>query len=462
MPKQYAKASLANVSGQDLYNAIITDTPSLHNAGLPFAASTNYPDGVVSSREIGELLYNNIDLSNQFIPALLNGVAVKLVQSKYWEDPWVGLEKGKIDYNEFVEEIFIKMAKPRTFNPEQAETEFAKRDIPNVLTAFHSLNYKKWYKQSISNEELRGAFSSWTELTRFIADIIQNMFTSANYDVFQTKLYLIARAAITGFIGVTSVGEITNKQTAEDAVAEARTLSLNLLQISPKYNYYQVPNFTPLDDQVIIINNKAAGRIDVSVLAADFNMDKAEFLTVHRLAVSSFGDLDIARLGELYAGDPSYIEPSADELAELDKIPFMIFDRSWFQIYDYFNGVTNFYNGDGLYWNYDYHLWKIFGVSPFANAQMFGTVAPGITSVTVSPTAVTISGGQTATLSANVTTTGFAPQTVTWSSNTEGVTVTQTGIVKVSGTVATGTTATITATSTFDVTKKGTCTVTVA
>lgn len=461
MPSVYPKATLP-ASGADIYNAILTDTPSLHNDGLPFAATSNYPDGEVNSREIGNLLYNNINLSNQFIPALLNQVAIKMVQSKYWEDPWVGLEKGKINYGEFVEEIFIRLAKPRSFNPKKAEEEVFKRDIPNVMTAFHALNYQKWYKQSISNEELRMAFNSWNELTRFISEIIQNMFTSANYDVFQTKMYIIARAALQGMIGVTNVGAITNKQTAEDAVAEARTLSLNMLELSPNYNYYHVPNHTPLADQVIILSNKAAGRIDVSVLAADFNMEKAEFLTVHRLSVSSFGNLDTARLAELYAGDPSYVEISAAELAELDKIPFMIFDRSWFQIYDYFNGVTNIYNPDGLYWNYDYHLWKIFGASPFANAQIFGSVTPAVTGITISPSALTITAGQQAIVTANVTTTGFAPQTVTWSSDTDGVTVSANGVIKVASTVTAGTKATITATSTFDATKTATAAVTTA
>lgn len=461
MPKLYAKATLPN-SGAEIYNAILTDTPALQNAGLPFAATSNHPDGVANSREIGNLLYNNINLSNQFIPALLNGIAVKVVQSRYWEDIWVGLEKGKLDYGEFVEEIFIKLAKPRTFDQQKAEEEVFKRDIPNVMTAFHALNYQKWYKQTISNEELRMAFNSWQELTRFIADIIQNMFTSANYDVFQTKMYMIARAIVTGSVGVTQVGALTDKTSSELAVAAARTLSLNMLELSPKYNYYEVPNYTPLEDQLIIINNTAAGLIDVSVLAADFNMEKAEFLTMHRLSISGFGNLDTKRLAELYAGDPSYVEIGQEELDALNKIPFAIFDRRWFQIYDYFNGVTNIYNPDGLYWNYDYHIWKIFGVSPFANAQIFSEVEPTVTEVTVNPSALTVTAGQSAKLAANVMTTGFAPQTVNWSSDNEAVTVSNNGVVKVAAGTAPGTSVVITATSTFDATKSGTATLTTA
>lgn len=453
MPSKYAKTTLSN-DGAAVYDALVNANPTL-KARLPLSTKKG-----ITSNMIGDMLYTDQDLSNAFIPALLNQIALRVVQSKYWIDPWVGLEKGKLNYGEIINEIFIKMAKPHEFDQARAEQEVFKREIPDVLTAFHSLNYKKFYKQSISNEELRGAFISWDSLTRFIADIIQNMFTSANYDINQTKRYMLGYALIHGFAGVQVIKAITDKASAEDAVAAARTASLDMLEMSPNYNRFKVPNFTSLEDQVIIINNKVAGRIDVSVLAADFNMDKAEFLTMHRLAVSSFGNLDTARLAELYAEDPTYEELSAEELAELDQVAFIIVDRNWFQIYDYFNGVTNIFNPDGVYWNYDYQVWKVFGSSPFSNIQAFSSVAQEITGISVTPSAVTVSVGQTAQLTANVIATGFADRSVTWTSDTEGVTVNTQGKVTVVNATA-GTTATITAMSNFDNTKTATCTVTV-
>lgn len=453
MPNKYPKTKLSS-NGAEVYDALVNATPTL-KAALPLSTKKG-----ITSNMIGDMLYINQDLSNAFVPALLNQIALRVVQSKYWTDPWVGLEKGKINYGEIINEIFIKMAKPHEFDQQRAEEEVFKREIPDVLTAFHSLNYKKFYKQSISNEELRGAFISWDSLTRFIADIIQNMFTSANYDVNQTKRYMLGYSLIHGFAGVQVIKAITDKASAEDAVASARTASLDMLEMSPRFNRFNVPNFSSLEDQVIIINNKVAGRIDVSVLAADFNMDKAEFLTMHRLAVSSFGNLDTARLAELFSEDPSYEELSPDELAELDQVAFIIVDRNWFQIYDYFNGVTNIFNPDGVYWNYDYQVWKVFGSSPFSNIQAFSSVAQEITGITITPSAVTVSVGQTAHLTVNVSATGFADQSVTWSSDTEGVTVNSQGKVTVVN-AATGSTATITATSNFDNTKTATCTVTV-
>lgn len=370
------------------------------------------------------------------------------------------LEKGKLEYGDIVQEVFIKMAKPHRFSQKEAEETLLKRDIPDVAPAFHLMNYQYYYKRTISNEELRSAFLSWEGLTKFISELIQSMFTSANYDAYQVKKYMIALAILNGGIATHKIAPVIDRATAEDAVAAARSISTLMTIMSPNYNFMEVPNYVMPEDAVIILNAWVEGRIDVSVLAADFNIDKAEFLTMHRLITSGFGELDTARLAILFKDDPSYVEISQDNLDELDKIPFAIFDRNFFQIYDKINVITNFYNQDGLYWNYDYHIWKILGISPFANAMVFSTVDAGVTDVTVSPSAVTISAGQQATLISNVMTTGFASQRVTWTSDNDNVTVSQNGIVKaLAG--ATGT-ANITATSNVDATKSASAVVTIA
>ena len=132
-------------------------------------------------------------------------------------------------------------------------------------------------------------------------------------------------------------------------------------------------------------------------------------------------------------------------------------------VFDNFNNFTEQYNGQGLYWNYWYHVWKTFSVSPFANGALFVPGTPGVTSVTVTPDSATISGtsGGTVQLNAAVVTTNFAPQTVVWSSNSDTVTVNASGLVTVpAGTGATS--VTITATSTYDSGKKDTATITVS
>ena len=130
-------------------------------------------------------------------------------------------------------------------------------------------------------------------------------------------------------------------------------------------------------------------------------------------------------------------------------------------IFDNFYNFTEQYNGEGLYWNYWYHVWKTFSVSPFKNNALFIPGTPAVTDVTVSPATATVKTGQDVSLSAVVQTEFFAPQTVNWTSNKEGVTVNKGGVVTVGADVKAGTSVTITATSTYDSEKTGTSTITV-
>lgn len=138
-------------------------------------------------------------------------------------------------------------------------------------------------------------------------------------------------------------------------------------------------------------------------------------------------------------------------------------DESWFMIFDNYYNMTEIYNPQGLYWNYFYHVWKTFSISPFSNAVLFTTETPAITKVTVSPDAATVAKGATAQFSAVVVNTGFAPKDVIWSVTGTGAvksTIDVNGLLTVSGT-ETNTTLTVAATSAFDGSKKGTATVTV-
>ena len=166
-------------------------------------------------------------------------------------------------------------------------------------------------------------------------------------------------------------------------------------------------------------------------------------------------------MNQLFADDPYYLEISVDEKAELDKIPMVIVDRDFFMIFDMMQKFTEQFNAEGIYWNYFFHVWKVFSVSPFAQAVFFTAETQTVTSVAITPKAVTVAKGKTAQLTATVQTTNFAPQSVNWTSNSDDVTVDSRGIVTVLVTATTGETATITATSTFDNSKFDTATITI-
>lgn len=442
-------------SSVDILNVIRNNATVNYKNYVPVAT----PDAE-SIREIGAIIMDSPQLQNEFLSALVNRIGRVLVTSKMYDNPWSMFKKGTLEFGETIEEIFVNIAKPFQFDPNVAETDLFKREIPDVRSAFHIMNYQKYYKTTIQNDQLRQAFLSWQGITDLIAKIVDSMYTGANYDEFQTMKYMLAKHILNGRMYPVTIPAVTDVN-MKSIVSIIKGVSNNYEFMSNKYNVAGVQNFSKKKDQYLLINSNFDATMDVEVLASAFNMDKAEF-TGKRVLVDSFGSLDIERLNILFADDPTYTEISESDLQALDAIPCVLVDKDWFMIFDNFYNFTEQYNGEGLYWNYWYHVWKTFSVSPFANNVLFIPGVPTVTSVTVSPTNATVKAGQTISLSAVVQTEYFAPQSVNWSSNTEGVTVSKGGLVTIGADVSPSTTVTITATSVYDNEKSGTSTITVS
>lgn len=428
-------------------------------------ASQNYRDYVPKAtadadaiRQIGAVIMDYPNLQNEFLSALVNRIGRVLITSKMYSNPWSMFKKGLLEFGETIEEIFVNIAKPFQFDQAVAESEVFKREIPDVRAAFHIMNYQKFYKATISNDQLRQAFLSWEGITDLIAKIVDAMYTGANYDEFLTMKYLLARHILDGHMYPVEIPTVSTEN-MKTIVSDIKGISNAMEFLSTEYNLTGVATHTPKADQYMLVNSKFDAVMDVEVLASAFNMEKAEFLG-KRVLVDSFGKLDIARLAVLFKDDPTYIEPTSDELTALDKIPAVIVDKDWFMIFDNYQNFTEQYNGQGLYWNYWYHVWKTFSVSPFANNALFIPGTPSVTNVTVTPATATVTKGQSIQLHAKVETVNFAPQSVTWSSDSDNAIVDASGKVTLTNT-ATGT-INITAKSTYDQSKTGTCVITVA
>nr|DAQ82878.1 MAG TPA: Head protein [Caudoviricetes sp.] len=444
------KTKTLNASSVEILNAIRNSASTNYRDFVPTAKNT-----AESIRSIGEIIMQYTPLQNEFLNALVNRIARVIITSKMYSNPLSMFKKGLIDFGETIEEIFVNIANPHQYDVEESENKVFAREIPDVRAAFHTLNYKKFYKQTIQNKDLNQAFLSWDGITDLISKIVNAMYTAANYDEFVTTKYMLAKAILDGRLSAITV----DANDAKGAVTKIKGVSNALTFMSNNYNAAGVQTFTDKNDQYLLVNSQFDSEIDVEVLASAFNMSKAEFMG-HRILIDGFGTLDVARLNALFKDDPNYVEPSQETLTALNEIPAVLVDKNFFMIFDNMYEFTENYNGQGLYWNYFYHTWKTFSMSPFANALVFVPAVPSVTAVTVSPTAITCKKGQSVQLSVEVVTENYAPKTVNWSSDTDGVTVDINGHVTVAASV-TATTATITATSTFDNTKSGTCTVTI-
>lgn len=449
MPNKPKNVTLTNAS-VDVLNAIRNGADIDYQNYVPVATADSE-----CIRKIGATIMDNPTLLNTFLNSLINRIGRVLVTSKLYANPLAPLKKGILEYGETVEEIFVNIAKPQTYDPETSENEIWKRETPDVKAAFHIMNFKKFYKATIEEQEIKQAFLSIQGVTDLISRIVESMYTGANYDEFQVMKYMIAQMILNGKMHSVKV----DTSNMHDIVTKFKSMSNKFEFMSSDYNLAKVKTHSMRNDQYLLISSDVDASIDVNVLASAFNMQKAEFMG-HRILIDSFGCIDTERLAILFEGDPNYEEISAEDLKMLDEIPAILIDRDYLMCFDNLLTTRTANNGQGLYNQYWLHKWSTFSTSPFANAVAFVTGAPTVTGVNVTPSSLTLTKvGQTSQLKANVTTTNFAPQSVNWTSDSDSVTVDNRGIV----TVVNGDSSTvnITATSTFDNSKSAKATLTI-
>lgn len=378
-------------------------------------------------------LLNYQPFANEFLNNLINLVGKQIITSRAYENQLRRFKKGILEFGESVEEVFVNMAKAHQYNPEVAETQWMRRELPDVDAVFHRFNYRNFYKVTIQNHDLRSAFLSWNGIETMIAKITDSLYSGAEADEYLIMKNMLTDAATQGDLYAINVPTLSDANAREIAI-QIKAMSNLLVEPSAQYNPMGVVNFTPKSRQILILNAYADAVLDVGVLAMAFNMDKAEFMG-QRVMIGTFTDMP-------------------------DVVAVLV-DEDFFQIWEREPYFTENYNGEGAYWNYWLHRQMIFSRSPFSNGIVFTTGTPAVTGVTVNPSTATVAPGGTVRFTAIVASTGLAPQTVNWTVNSDKSSITQQGELTV-GPGETASTLTVTATSRYDNSQTGTATVTVS
>lgn len=424
-------------NGVNVLNVIRQNATAVYQDRIPEATAENL-------HEVGDAILTYEAQANEFVNALVNRIGLVILNNRMATNPLAALKKGRLAVGETIEEIYIDVIKAQTYDPRAAQDTLFKRHLPNVSSVFHSVDSQLNYPLTISNEQLRKAFMSYDSLDRFIAGLVDSMYKSATLDEFIQMKQLISEWNNNGRFIIEPITAVTDAASAREAMIKIKAVSDGMTIFNNQMNYAGVWTSTPKDEQYLITTPDFNARMDVDVLAAAFHMDKAEFAG-HVIVVDNIGDL----------GD--------------DGIEAILVDKNWYQVYDYLRTFKTAYNGEGLYWNYFYHVWMVYSLSPFANAVAFGTATPTVTAVTVTPTAATVKAGGTVQITTSVTGTGDPTSKCTFAltGNTDTETVVNTMGKVILGSKETGSLGTsknqitVTATSVQDKSKTATCTITV-
>lgn len=349
-----------NASTIDILNVIRQNASQEYQSMIPEITE------VTEIPKVGEVLYGYPALANQFINALVNRIALVQVKSATFNNAYAELKKGYLEFGETVEEVFVNISKAREFNVEKAPARELARTVPDVRSAFHTMNWRVQYPVTIQDEDLRMAFTSATGVQDLIAKIVGAVSVAAEYDEYLLFKYLMIKAIAHGKMYPVSF----DATTLTNAAKQFRGTSNKLTFMDTKYNASGVHTVTSKADQYIFMDAMFNAEYDVDVLASAFNMDKATF-SGHLKLIDDWGTFDNDRFDVIRANSDMIEEVTEEELAIMANVKAVLVDKEWFQMYDNQNKFTEKYVASGEYWNYFYNVWKTVSSSPFSNAIVF-------------------------------------------------------------------------------------------
>ena len=371
--------TLAQHNAPVLLNAIRNDASISYQERVPQATQDNI-------KEYGSAVLSFSATTNEFLDALINRIGKVIITSRLYKNPLAMFKKGMLDYGESIEEIFVSLAKARIYSPETAEDEFMKRVIPDVKSIFHKIDYKNFFKVTVQRRDLERAFLSAEGVYTLVDNIIQSLYTGAEYDEFLITKQLIVEYANKGFFYEVKIPE-PSADNIHDLVTQVKSYSNQLEFLSTKYNPMGVSTYSDKSRQYIIMDTSLDAMIGVNVQAAAFNIDKTEFMG-KKVLIDNFGELTGAKIA--------------------------LVDEAFFQIYDVLLQFESVRNPEGLYWNYFLHKWNVFSVSRFAPAILFTTAENEITNITIAPTSGSHDNGTSFNITATLTKSGYPNTKCNW------------------------------------------------
>lgn len=354
---------MTKLQNKDILNAIREEQSAEYQNNIPVATGSN-------DLEIYSALESYPTAKNDFINTLTNRIGRQMFFDKVFNNPFKMLHKGMLPYGKSIEQLFIEMAEEKGFKEHFTGSTSNEADLigvvaPSVKVEYITQNFEYKFKTSISDLQLRGAFTNAFGLMNLINKAVNSLLSSTQYSEFRDmkKILTNAQADSTGgsTIGTGLVQQIYKNETTKanslfpvgnnidgkKISKGVKTWANKLIFPSNKYNLAGVKTWTSKEDLVLFITPELQAEIDVEVLATAFNVSSAD-VNVRTILVDDLGQTDGGQ-----------------------DVLCVLADKDVIQAYDTLNTTTTFYNGEKLATNYFAHKHGIMAGCSFANAIIF-------------------------------------------------------------------------------------------
>lgn len=266
------KRTLATKDSSKLLNFMANTDPVLREA-------IDLPQQGADIPEIGKIIMSNTRYKNAFINAV-NVIALTLIIDDAWANPWEDFtNQGQIRYGQSVREMILDLVDAEDYNENMNNpTHFLENVVPNVLNYMHEINFQKFYKSKVNDQEISLAFYDSTGIFDFIQAVYNNLRKSYVYDRYIVDKYQIQRRLVDGTIPSKTLPNF-DTNTVRQNVSSMKEYSNNMTFLSPNYNPAGVRIATPFDRQRMILSTGFEAQVSTEVLATSYFRNDAEFKT---------------------------------------------------------------------------------------------------------------------------------------------------------------------------------------
>ena len=356
-------------------------------------ASSEYQERVPEALGVGGNVSNVFTqyptMKNEFLTALTNKIARTLFYSKVFDNPLKALHKGTLPFGYSLEQIFVNMAESKGFWEHWDASGDAVKDLvgmkkPDIKLLYIERNFAYKYKTTISDQQLRTAFTEQNGLSRLVEQVVSSVYSKAYFDEFNDMKRILSAHAQAKYIGYESttgknsekaltntvlpsgknaavmvLGEYATQEAKGKAISKAiRTLAGKMAFPTTTYNSAGVQQWSERNQLIYITTPEEQAELDVEVLANAFNMDKAD-VNVRVIVVdelpSVFSIESAKATKQAQYGTVLSCALSATRDNRTCKCRGILMDSEFIQAYDTLIESRTFDNGEGLYTNYFFH-----------------------------------------------------------------------------------------------------------
>ena len=413
---------------------------------------------VDSSTNIGEwgapMFGSNYQSVQESFFGLLKQIAYVATVTRTFNNPLAQLEGENMPLGWAGEETYINPVQGRQFDVNDFAGILQKYEA-DVKVQYLTINMDLQYPVTLTRDKIRTAFNSWRDLEEFINGIVNALYNGAYIGMFSYTKALISSAFKENKAQYIKVTTPSNEATGKAFIKKLRELYTLFQLPSQSYNAWAkvggngkpVTTWCAPEDIVVMLRADIVATVDVDVLAAAFNMDKANFIG-RLITVDNF---------DVYADN-------GEKVYDGQHILGFIGDKAWFKIKQQDMALDMWFNPNNRSWQYYLNVVRMYNYSLFANGVIIANDDPVVdaTAVAVDKATVSVAEGATATVTATLTP-FTSTAVITAASSAEGkATVAVTGnVITITGVAAGSATITVTATNSDTTTATATIAVTV-